>query len=648
MDNERPKILIVDDRRENRLALQAALAPTAYELVLVGSGEEALHALLKAEFAAILMDVAMPGLDGFQTARIIRERERTRRIPIIFVTAVMAELAHTFEGSETGAVDYLIKPVDTHALRAKVDVFVELWRQGKEIERAGNALREAERRERTFIESMYDVTFEEAPIGIGHLTLGGKWLRGNVRLTSILGVADGQLGESTIYDFVHADDRERLADAIATIAEDSHARHKGEYRLAGRRAPGTWIALTISLIRDISENPIHLVIVEDITNEKRLALALEASERRFVRLREAGLIGIFHEDPDGTIRDANEAFLSIVGYTREDLEAGRLRAASLSVDGEDASVHAALPGSATTLETEYVCKDGSRAAVLVGAVADPEGLTGFALDITAAKEAERERARALRDLQESVRARDDFLYIAAHELRNPLTPLLIQVMSLREAAVNAKEPIAPVWLANQLEVAERASLRLGRLMDELLDVSQATIGMIRLEVEDVDLAQIVREVLDRMHHEIQRANIRVTLRAEVPVRGSWDRVRLEQVVANLLSNAVKYGEGNPIEVTVEGTPEEASLSVRDYGIGIARNEQARLFERFARLVSIRHYGGFGLGLWIVRQIVEAHGGRIEVWSEPSEGSRFTVILPRVSPPRPAEEEKEQHERRELE
>jgi len=111
------------------------------------------------------------------------------------------------------------------------------------------------------------------------------------------------------------------------------------------------------------------------------------------------------------------------------------------------------------------------------------------------------------------------------------------------------------------------------------------------------------------------------------IRGHWDRLRLEQVVTNLLTNAIKYGAGKPIDVAVERAPSLARLTVRDQGIGISAEDQARIFQRFERAVSTRHFGGFGLGLWISKNLVEAHGGRIHVVSQPGAGATFTVELP---------------------
>jgi signal transduction histidine kinase len=186
-------------------------------------------------------------------------------------------------------------------------------------------------------------------------------------------------------------------------------------------------------------------------------------------------------------------------------------------------------------------------------------------------------------------------------------------------------------------LARRQVERLSRLVSNLLDVSRITSEQIQLRIADVDLAAITREVLDQFAAEMARAGCTTEIEASRPVMGRWDPLRIEQVIANLLSNACKYGAGKPIRVEVGLEGKLARLSVRDHGIGIAPADRERIFERFERAASARHYGGLGLGLYITRQVVEAHGGTIRVASHAGAGSTFSVELPLDTPRRDVRE-----------
>jgi len=176
---------------------------------------------------------------------------------------------------------------------------------------------------------------------------------------------------------------------------------------------------------------------------------------------------------------------------------------------------------------------------------------------------------------------------------------------------------------------------LARLIDDLLDVSRIAAGRLPLRIEEMDLAEVAREMVSRSADAAAKAGSQIRLHAPGPVVGTWDRLRLEQVADNLLANAVKYGRGLPIDVRAEASAGTARLVVSDHGPGIAPEDQARIFEQFERAAPSRHYGGLGLGLWIARQLVEAHGGRIRLDSTPGAGAEFTVELPLAAPERAA-------------
>lgn len=243
-----------------------------------------------------------------------------------------------------------------------------------------------------------------------------------------------------------------------------------------------------------------------------------------------------------------------------------------------------------------------------------------------------DNARLYEKAQQAIRMREDFLSVASHELRTPLTPLQLAVQGLLRD-LERDPPVPRPALAAKAAILNRQIARLNTLVETLLDLSRLSAGRLELTLEEIDLGALVHEVAGRFQAELERAGVSLAVEVEGAVTGTWDRMRLEQIVGNLLSNAVKYGSGRPVVVRVGATGDTATLAVQDQGIGIPPEDQGRIFERFERVAPDRRQSGFGLGLWIARRLTEALGGRISVRSAPGEGSTFTVELPRPGPGR---------------
>ena len=237
-------------------------------------------------------------------------------------------------------------------------------------------------------------------------------------------------------------------------------------------------------------------------------------------------------------------------------------------------------------------------------------------------------ARLFKEARDAIGVRDDFLSMAGHELRTPLTALQLQILSITKVM---DQPDGVQKVLSRAEKASRNVLRLSNLVNELLDISRITAGRLKLERTPLDLSDAVQTVVARHADELSKNGCEMRLQTDQGVQGIWDSMRVEQITTNLLTNALKYGKGKPIEVKVERGQGVARLIVRDHGIGIPAEDQQRIFQRFERAVSSRHFGGLGFGLWIARQLVDAHGGTIRVTSESGAGATFEVELP-LHPP----------------
>jgi signal transduction histidine kinase len=229
---------------------------------------------------------------------------------------------------------------------------------------------------------------------------------------------------------------------------------------------------------------------------------------------------------------------------------------------------------------------------------------------------------------DAVQAREDFISIASHELRTPLTPLTLQLDRLRRMLSRNEVPIPEL---TKLQASlERQTVRLTSLVEILLDITHLRGGPMKLKREKVDLSALARDSAEGLADQLRVSRNELTVKTDGPIEGLWDRVRIQQAITNLLTNAIKYGEGKPIHLTVtHDHGKRAEIVVQDQGPGIRRRDQGRLFKRFERLNNGdgNARGGLGLGLYITRQIVEAHGGTVRLDSRPGAGATFTCTLP---------------------
>jgi signal transduction histidine kinase len=232
-----------------------------------------------------------------------------------------------------------------------------------------------------------------------------------------------------------------------------------------------------------------------------------------------------------------------------------------------------------------------------------------------------DNARLYRNADEALRARDEFLMVAAHEIRGPITSihLAVQALTLKKLSSDSS--------SRAFDVIQREDRRLSRFIEELLDISRLRAGRLQLQLESVNLGEVLQDVVKRLGAELTASGSPLMITAAPNVVGEWDRFRMDQLITNVLSNAVKFGLGKPIEINASASEGRARLVIRDHGIGVDPAARERIFLPFERNVSVRHYGGLGLGLHIAKTIIDAMGGRVAVESELGAGSTFIIELP---------------------
>ncbi|MBC7538510.1 MAG: hybrid sensor histidine kinase/response regulator [Bacteriovorax sp.] len=391
MDNtEKLEILIVDDVKANLVALQALLERSDVNIFKAQSGHDALELMMRHDFCLAMLDIQMPIMNGFELAELMRGSNKTKNIPIIFVTAADKDQKHVFKGYETGAVDFLRKPIDPHSVKSKVNVFLELHQQKIEL------------------------------------------------------------------------------------------------------------------------------------------------KKQVVELKE--------------IQEEQKIILGELNKTKEELE-------------------------------------------------------------------------------KAVRLREEFMSIAGHELKTPLTAMKLQTQFRKRKLENGSYTSMSVeTLAQMFEADNKQQERLTLLIDDMLDISRISSGKLSINVESFDLCSLINEILERNLELFKEANILVEINLCEPLIGTWDKFRIEQVITNLFTNAIRYGAGKPVTINVTANLGHAEIVIEDKGIGIAKEDLKRIFQRFERANGTESTG-LGLGLYIVSQIIEAHNGSINVESIPGIGSTFKIVLP---------------------
>jgi two-component system CheB/CheR fusion protein len=646
--DSRANILLVDDEPANLLALEAVLEDLGHNLVKAHSGEEALELLLDRDFAVVLLDVRMQGLDGFDTAQVIRRGDRSRHTPIIFLTAHDDNRLDVAQAYALGAVDYLVKPLVPVILRAKVAGFVELFQKTEQIRRQAEQLRRMERREfdrKLQEENARLLVSEERFARFMHHLPGLAWIKDSLgRYVFANDAARKAFRTARAADLQGKTDEEVFSPEVA-------ARFRADDRLV--LAGGTGVQVIETL--EHPDGPLHYAVVKfpipgpdgsrplvggiaiDITERQRAREVLEESEQRFRQLAENINEVFWMVDPrHSQMLYISPAYEQVWGRSCRSLyeQPNSFLDAVHSDDRARVTAGMERQGRGEPMDVEYriTRPDGTvrwvrdRSFPVKDAAGVLYRIAGIAEDVTEQKRLEAELRQRADQLIEADRRKDEFLAMLAHELRNPLAPIRNSAKVLR--LLDQADPN----IRRAGDMIERQVEHLARLVEDLLDVSRITRGKIRLHKEPIELAPTLaravetsRPLIDARQHELT-----VTLPAE-PVTIDGDATRLAQVISNLLHNAAKYTEeGGHIWLTADRSPGEAVVRVRDNGLGIPAELLPHVFDLFTQgdRSLARSEGGLGIGLTLVKNLVELHDGSVEARSEgPGRGSEFVVRLP---------------------
>jgi signal transduction histidine kinase/DNA-binding response OmpR family regulator len=555
---DRARILIVDDRPDKLLVYRTVLEDLQQDLHTAASGDDALRQVLDHDFALILLDVNMPGLDGLETAALIRGRKKSAHTPIILVTADYGDELRMAKGYSLGAVDYIASPVVPEILRAKVKVFVELFLLAEQ------AKRQAQERIALVEEKAAREAAERASRRLAFLAEASANLASSLDLEATL----RELARLAV---------PRFADVsiVSLLSVEGQAeRHEMAWLTNDSQTP-----LLSASLADLAE-PLLCEVIQ--------------------RVQASGKSETIERDPAGSVASRIPLPRGLTAHT--------LTLAPLVVRGRRLGVLAlGLEGAARTLDADthaMVAELASRGAT--------------ALD----------NALLFRKIQDEDQRKNEFLAMLAHELRNPLAPISNAVHILRVSDGDASK------LAWARELIARQLKQLVRLVDDLLDVSRITRGKIELKIESVDVEQVVNEAIETSRPTIdaQRHTLSLQLPSD-PLQLRGDYARVAQILSNLLNNAAKYTpRGGRVSLSAVREGDEVVFRVRDSGVGIPREFLTSIFDPFTQIdrTLARSHGGLGIGLTLVRRLVEMQNGIVTVRSEGrNRGSEFTVRLPLV-------------------
>ena len=597
--NERSKtnVLLVDDRAENLLVMQSILTNDDLNLVCVSSGREALKFLLAEDVALILLDVQMPGLNGFELAELIREREKTQHTPIIFISATSVDEQYVFKGYALGAVDYLTKPVSPEILKSKVGFFSRLFQQTQEIKRQSALLEEAN--------SRLDQLNSDLELRVQ-------------RRTAQLRASNDEL-EEQVASRKQSEARLAIEHSITrTLAQADSLEGASPQILAAFIEHLEAAFSAIWILDEGGSNLTCLAAEANGDDEAARSIVTESLGSEFPK--GVGIPGQVWEQGapvwlEGTYRGKK--------YPRGSA------AAQLGIRtavGFPIMIGDELFGVIEVFAREWR-HDRQSLPNMFFAIGSEIGQFVRRKRIETERENLLFREKTLRQQAEKAsRMKDEFLATVSHELRTPLNSILGWGQILNSGGLTEVEQ------KNALEAIFRNAKSQSQLIDDLLDTSRLIGGNVHLDLSPTQVVPLIEAAIEVARPAAVGKNITIDAEFKADIETiTCDAQRLQQMVWNLLTNAVKFTpSGGSVTIIYDHVDHGVEITVKDTGNGIAPEFLPHVFDRFSQAdsSSTRTHDGLGLGLAIVRHLAELHGGSVAVASEGlGKGATFTITLP---------------------
>jgi PAS domain S-box-containing protein len=674
-------ILVVDDRPEGVLAVQAVLTNPLYNIVTASSGMDALKWLLQDDFAVILMDVQMPIMNGFETAAVIKTREKSKDIPIIFMSAINQDEQYVYQGYGVGAVDYLLKPFDPYILRSKVSIFVDLYIKNIVIREQTKKIYEAEIKtytqalDRLELESLrrFQSLADSIPQIVLRLNIDGTSEYVNRTWEEYTGLNLEMCKGLGWKDVFLPDDVSKLLEVMT-----SGKSQPLECQLVNKTGERRWHQVQLKAETHSETDLVNswLLTAMDIQTRKRAE-----EHQRF--LAEAGALLVSSLDYEDTVQTiARLSVPQLADWCSFDICIdGELKNLALLhsnpkklpliqklyseymnhpdadygirkviLTGETVMYQNITPSFLKSLaigdeQIKLVSEINDRSALVVPLIVKGETIGAITLvfsdsgrsyddDLKLVAEELGQRAalayensRLYKLAKEAIELRNDFLSIASHELNTPITSLKLQLQLTKKVLVSSPNGFSPDKFKRSIDSSVKQVDRLISLVQVLLDVSRIQSGKFTFNFERTNLATVVNEVVERQAEILNNSNCNIHIEMDKDISVVIDKVRIEQVMINLLTNIIKYAPGR-IDLRVSQNDKEIVMEFKDQGEGIAPDKLKKIFDRFERATSDASVGGLGLGLYIVKQIVEGHHGIIQVSSKEKEGTSFRIQIPK--------------------